>query len=86
VDILNKAHVQVNSDKTPYDLWYGKPKTIKHFKIFGRKCFIKKNDDNLRNFESKADEGILLGYYSRRKGYKCYNKRIHKVVESIDVN
>ena len=25
VNILNKAHVHVNSDKTPYELWYGNP-------------------------------------------------------------
>jgi hypothetical protein len=39
----------------------------------------------LGKFHSRDDEGILLGYSSRRKGYKCYNKIIHKIVESIDV-
>ena len=36
-------------------------------------------------FEPIADEGILLGYSSRSKGYKCYNKRLGKIIESIDV-
>ena len=36
-------------------------------------------------FEPRADKGIFLGYSSRSKEYKCYNKRIRKIVESIDV-
>ena len=40
---------------------------------------------NLEMFEPKADEGILLGYSSISKGYKCYNKRLWKIVESVDV-
>jgi hypothetical protein len=85
VNILNKAHIRVNSDKTPYELWHGRPTSIKHFKIFGSKCYIKRNEDNLGKFDSREDEGIMLGYSSRSKGYKCYNKRLHKIVESIDV-
>ena len=85
VNILNKAHVHVNSDKTPYELWYGNPPTIKHFRIFGSKCFIKNNDEKIGKFEPRADEGIFLGYSSRSKAYKCYNKRLWKIVEYIDV-
>ena len=75
VNILNKAHVCVNSDQTPYEIWYGKPPSVKHFRVFGSKCFIKNTDEKLGKFEHKEDEGIFLGYSSRSKGYKCYNKR-----------
>ena len=85
VNILNKAHVHVNSDQTPYELWYGKPSTVKHFRIFGSKCFIKNNDEKIGKFEPRADEGIFLGYSSRSKAYKCYNKILWKTVECIDV-
>jgi len=69
VTILNKANVWVNSDQTPYELWYGKPPTKKHFRVFGRKCFIKKIDEKLGKFEHSADEGILPGYSSKSKVY-----------------
>jgi len=85
VTILNKANVWINSNQTPYEIWYGKTPTIKNFRVFGRKCFIKRTDEKLGKFEPRADEGILLGYLSRSKGYKCYNKRLQKFVESIDV-
>eukprot|EP00253_Pinus_taeda_P030607 PITA_30607 len=58
---------------------------VKYFKIFGSKCYIKRIDENLGKFEPRADEGILLGYSPHNKAYKCYNKRLRKFVESIDV-
>ena len=85
VHILNKAHLRPNCDKTPYELWHGKPTSIKHFRVFGSKCFIKNNDDKLGKYDARADEGIFLGYASKSKGYRCYNKIMHKIVESIDV-
>jgi hypothetical protein len=36
-------------------------------------------------FDSHVDKGILVGYSSIRKAYKCYNLRLNKVVESINV-
>ena len=35
--------------------------------------------------DSRVDKGILVGYSSTRKTYKCYNLRLNKVVESINV-
>ena len=83
--ILNKAHLRPSSDKTPYELWQGKPASIKHFQIFGSKCYIKNNDENLGKFDARADEGIFLGYASKSKGYRCYNKTLRKILEIIDV-
>ena len=85
INILNKAHVWVNSDKTPYELQYGNLPTIKNFRVFGRKCFIKNNDEKLGKFEPRADEGIFLGYSSRSKAYKRYNKILRNIVECIIV-
>jgi hypothetical protein len=36
-------------------------------------------------FDSRVDKGVLVGYSSTRKAYKCYNLRLNKVVESINV-
>jgi IS30 family transposase len=35
VHILNKSYLIPHSDKTPYELWFGRPASIKHFKFFG---------------------------------------------------
>ena len=62
VYILNRRKLRVNCDRTPYELWYGRPTSIMHFKGFGRKCYIKRDDDDMGNFESRTNEGIFLGY------------------------
>jgi hypothetical protein len=83
--VFNKAHVRPQSDKTPYELWFGRLASIKHFKVFGSKCYIKNNDENLGKYDDRDDEGIFLGYATKSKGYRCYNKRLHKMVDCIDV-
>ena len=77
---LNRGQLRVNKDKTPDELWYGKPTSFKYFKVFGSNCYIKRNEDDLGKFDSRIDEGIFLGYSSTKKAYRCYNKRLHKIV------
>jgi hypothetical protein len=58
---------------------------VKHFRVFGSKCYIKREDDIIGKFDSRVDKGILVGYSSKRKAYKCFNLRIIRIVESINV-
>ena len=77
VHILNKAHLRPQSDKNPYELWFGRLASIKHFKIFGSKCYINNNDENIGKYDDRVDEGIFLGYATNSKGYRCYNKSLN---------
>jgi hypothetical protein len=54
VHILNKEHLRLNNDKTPYELWFGRLASIKHFKVFGSNCYIKNNDDHQGKFDSRV--------------------------------
>jgi transposase InsO family protein len=85
VHILNRAQLRVNHDKTPYELWIGRPTSIKHFRVFWRKCYIKRDDYNLGKFDSKSDKGIFLGYSPNKNAYRCYNLILHKIVGSANV-
>ena len=40
VYIQNIVHLRMNSDKTPYELWFGRPGSVKYFRVFGSKCYI----------------------------------------------
>ena len=58
------------TNKTPYEHWYGHTLNVSYFKIFGSRCYIYKDARNGK-FDCKGDEGIFLGYSSKRKYYKC---------------
>jgi hypothetical protein len=85
IHIKNKEMLRNISEKTPYELWKGRLANVKHFRVFKRKCYIKREDDIMGMFDSHVDKGVLVGYSSTRKSYKCYNISLKKVVERINV-
>jgi hypothetical protein len=58
---------------------------VKHFRVFGSKCYIKREDGRMGKFDSRVDKGVLFVYSSTDKVYKCYNVRLKIFVESINV-
>jgi transposase InsO family protein len=58
--ILNRGHIMINSNKTPYEPWFGRALSVKYFKVFGSKCYIKRFGENLRKFNARYHEGIFL--------------------------
>ena len=71
VHIQNRVMLRNNTGKTTYDLWKGRPTNVKHFRVFGSKCYIKREDGKMGNFDSRVDKGVLVGDSSTRKAYKC---------------
>ena len=69
---LNRVQIKKGTNATPFELWYGHSPNLKHFKVFGCKCYILKESKNGK-FDAKSDEGIFLGYSTRSKAYKCLN-------------
>ena len=75
---LNRVQVKKGTNATPFELWYGHSPNVKHFKIFGCKCYIFKESRNGK-FDAKSDEGIFFGYSTRSKAYKCLNVTLKKL-------
>jgi hypothetical protein len=57
---------------------------VSYFKIFESRCYIHKDERNGK-FDSKCDECIFLGYSSKRKAYKCFNRDTNTMIESANV-
>ena len=70
--------------KTSYELWFGYSPSIKYFRIFARKCYIKRDDD-IGMFDPNSDEGVFLGYSLKSKAYICFNYRTKTIVECPNV-
>ena len=84
--VLNRVLIRPILKKTPYELFKGRKPNIYHFRIFGCKYFIlNSGKDNLGKFDSKADEGIFLGYSSQSHAYRAYNKRTMLIEEIVHI-
>jgi hypothetical protein len=52
IHILNRIILRSNNNKTPYKLWKGILENVNHFRVFGRKCYIKREYARLGKFHS----------------------------------
>ncbi|KAK1620384.1 hypothetical protein QYE76_025901, partial [Lolium multiflorum] len=72
-------------EKTPYEILTGNKPNVSYFKVFGCKCYILVKDTRLSKFDSRAQEGIFVGYATDSHAYRVFNKSSGRVVESCDV-
>lgn len=83
--IHNKISLRPGTTTTNYELQRGKKPNIRYFHIFASVSYILTNREHRKNWDSKSDERIFLGYSSNTKAYKVFNKRTRIVMESINV-
>ncbi|GJT06809.1 retrovirus-related pol polyprotein from transposon TNT 1-94 [Tanacetum coccineum] len=69
---------------TPFEL--ACKSLILHFsEVFGAMCYPTNDSEDLGKLQAKADIGIFVGYAPSRKGYRVYNKRTRRIMETIHV-
>nr|GEY61402.1 integrase, catalytic region, zinc finger, CCHC-type, peptidase aspartic, catalytic [Tanacetum cinerariifolium] len=55
------------------------------FLVFGALCYPTNDSENLGKLQPTVDIGIFVGYAQNRKGYRIYNKRTQRIMETIHV-
>ncbi|GKA76477.1 retrovirus-related pol polyprotein from transposon TNT 1-94 [Tanacetum coccineum] len=48
-------------------------------------CYPTNNNEDLEKLQPTADIGIFVGYAPSRKGYRIYNKRTRRIMETIHI-
>ncbi|GKD43965.1 retrovirus-related pol polyprotein from transposon TNT 1-94 [Tanacetum coccineum] len=76
-------HTQYN--KTPYELIRVRKPNIQCFHVFGSLCYPTNDRDDLGKMKPKADIGIFIGYSKSSRGFRIYNRRTKKIIETIHV-
>jgi hypothetical protein len=71
--------------KTSYELLTGKKPNVSYFRVFGSKCFILIKRVRSSKFSPKAVEGFFLGYDSKTRAYRVFNKSTGLVEVSCDI-
>src|SRR3954462_10523803 len=81
----NRLYLRKKINKTPYEILTGNKPNISFFRVFGCKCFYLIKGVRLSKFESKALEGIFVGYGLESHTYRIYDKLSGVVIESCSV-
>ncbi|GJU40653.1 retrovirus-related pol polyprotein from transposon TNT 1-94 [Tanacetum coccineum] len=81
----NRSLIHTRHNKTPYELVHDKKPDLTFFRVFGALCYPTNDSEDLGKFQAKADIGIFVGYAPSRKGYRIYNKRTRRLMETIHV-
>nr|GEV50605.1 hypothetical protein [Tanacetum cinerariifolium] len=81
----NRSLIHTRHHKTPYELVHNKKHDLTFFRVFGALCYPTNDSEDLGKLQPTADTGIFIGYAPSRKGYRIYNKRTRRIMETIHV-
>ncbi|GJX82480.1 retrovirus-related pol polyprotein from transposon TNT 1-94 [Tanacetum coccineum] len=81
----NRSIIHTRHYKTPYELVHDKKPDLTFFRVFGALCYPTNDSEDLGKLQPTADIRIFVGYAPSRKGYKIYNKRTRRIMETIHV-
>nr|GEY43660.1 hypothetical protein [Tanacetum cinerariifolium] len=79
----NRSIIYTRHTKTPYELVHNKKHDLTFFRVFGALCYPINNNKDLGKLQPTANIGIFVGYAPSRKGYRIYNKRTRRIMETI---
>ncbi|GJW46465.1 retrovirus-related pol polyprotein from transposon TNT 1-94 [Tanacetum coccineum] len=81
----NRSIVHTRYNKTPYELIRGRKPNVQYFHVFKSLCYPTNDRDDLGKMKPKADIGIFIGYFESSRGFRIYNRRTKKIMETIHV-
>ncbi|GJR37005.1 retrovirus-related pol polyprotein from transposon TNT 1-94 [Tanacetum coccineum] len=81
----NRSVVHTRYNNTPYELIRGRKPNVQYFHVFGSLCYLTNDRDDLGKMKSKADICIFIGYSESSRGFRIYNHRTRKIMETIHV-
>lgn len=80
--LINKSPSSSTDHNTPDKLWFGKPTSYKHLRVFGCIGYMYMNEGKLHAMTKKC---IFLGYLEGVKGYKLWCPVSKPTIMSRDV-
>nr|GFA53639.1 hypothetical protein [Tanacetum cinerariifolium] len=82
----NRLIIHKRFDKTPYELMNMRKPNIKFFCVFGCRCYILNDYEDVRKLKEKGDIGVFVGYSKESAAFRIYKQTNSKIHESVNVN
>nr|GEX43082.1 retrovirus-related Pol polyprotein from transposon TNT 1-94 [Tanacetum cinerariifolium] len=82
----NRSLIHTRHHKTPYELVHNKKPDLTFFTVFGAFCYPINDSEDLGKLQPTVDTGIFIDYAPSKKGYRIYNKRTRRIMETIHTN
>nr|GEZ07125.1 hypothetical protein [Tanacetum cinerariifolium] len=82
----NRSIIHKHFDKTPYELMNKRKPNIKFFRVFGCRCYLLNDYEDVGKLKAKRDIGVFVGYSKESAAFRIYNKRTRKIHKSVNVN
>nr|GFA73803.1 retrovirus-related Pol polyprotein from transposon TNT 1-94 [Tanacetum cinerariifolium] len=81
----NRSFIHTRHTKTSYELVHNKKPDLTFFRVFGALCYPTNDNKDLGKLQPTANIRIFVGYAPSRKGYRIYNKRARRIMETIHI-
>ncbi|GJV10965.1 retrovirus-related pol polyprotein from transposon TNT 1-94 [Tanacetum coccineum] len=81
----NRSIINTRHNKTPYELLRGRKPNVEYFHVFGSLCYPTNDRDDLGKMKPKADIRVFIGYSETSRGFRIYNRRTKRIMETIHV-
>nr|GEY97289.1 retrovirus-related Pol polyprotein from transposon TNT 1-94 [Tanacetum cinerariifolium] len=82
----NRSIIHKRFDKTPYELMNKRKPNIKFFCVFGCRCYLFNDNEDVGKVKEKGDIEVFVGYSEESAAFRIYNNRTRKIHESMNVN
>ncbi|GJU56378.1 retrovirus-related pol polyprotein from transposon TNT 1-94 [Tanacetum coccineum] len=81
----NWSIIHKRYNKTLYELLQGRKPNVEYFYVFGSLCYPTNDREDIGKMKPKADIGIFIRYSETSRGFRIYNRRTKKIMETIHV-
>ncbi|GJZ80067.1 retrovirus-related pol polyprotein from transposon TNT 1-94 [Tanacetum coccineum] len=81
----NRSLVHTHYNKTPYELLKNRKPNVQFLHLFGSLCYPTNDHEDLEKMKPKADIKIFNGYSESSRGFRIYNRKTRKIMETIHV-
>lgn len=85
VHLINRYPTRFLSQKSPFQILFGKLPNFTFLKTFGSLCYPSTNQANRKKFDSRSRKPIFLGFKTGTKGYALFDLHPRETFISRDV-